>query len=199
MELANRPFNLFNYISLFLFLLGYGFVIILTFIIGYFLTLIPGSIWSLPVFYPLELRLPAPIDGLNHYDWLGLLQYFKPQWTLILVIYWALARPQIMGIVAAWFAGLVLDILQVGLIGEYALVFSIVCYLTLVSRTRILRYSRIQQMIAVFALLVIGQLLVACLQWMMGHPPMTWAYGWSSVSGALLWPLILIILPKLER
>lgn len=188
MDLSNRPFNLFNYISLFVSLLGYSFLIILTFIIGYCLTLIPGSIWSLPLFY----------SFLNE-GWLELLQYFKPQWTLILVIYWTLARPQIMGIVAAWCAGLVLDILQVGLIGEYALVFSIVSYLTLIWRTRILRYPRMQQMIVIFGLLAIGQLLVACLQWMMGHPPTTWAYAWGSVSGALLWPLILIVLPKLER
>ncbi len=163
------------------------------------LTLMPHSIWSLPLFYPLELRLPAPFNGLNHYDWFGLLAFFKPQWTLLLVIYWAIARPQIMGIVLAWCAGLVLDILQVGLVGEYAIVFASVCYLTLKLRSRILYFHIIQQMFVVFILLGIAQFLVLWIQFMMGHPPTNWGYWGSSIGGALLWPLLVCILPKPER
>lgn len=200
MFLTSRSYSVSDYFFLFLSFLGYSFIITLSFIVGYILTLIPGSIWSLPIFYPLELRLPAPFNGLNHYDWLNLLQYLKPQWTLLLVIYWSLARPQVMGIVGAWLAGVVLDVLQVGLIGEYALVFTLICYLTLISRERMISFSPLQQMLSVFILLATAQLLVLWIQASIGHPPHSWAYWWSSVMGALLWPLLVKLLgqPKLR-
>lgn len=199
---ARKPVHFFSYLSyfsVFFSLIGNVFFIIASFLVAYVLTLLPASLWSLPLFYTYELRLPAPFDGLNHVDWLNVFSLLKPQWTLLLVIYWSLARPYIMGIVFAWLVGLGLDVLRVGLIGEYALVFSIVCYLTLRIRRHLLYFHVVQQMVVVLGLLLIGQFLVFWIQAMIGHPPYHSSYWLSSVGGALLWPLLVWMLPKPEQ
>ena len=67
-----------------------------------------------------------------------------PAWPLLVLIYWCLILPQRVGILTAWIAGLLLDGVKGGALGQYALSMSLVAYLCLLSYRRWRHFTLVQ-------------------------------------------------------
>jgi rod shape-determining protein MreD len=94
----------------------------------------------------LEL-IPLPL-ALNLNPW-------RAPWLLVMVMFWILYLPTVIGIGVAWITGLFLDATSAAPLGTHALVFTVASALTLAARRLLLTFSVIQQAIWIAALSII--------------------------------------------
>ena len=127
-----------------------------------------------------------------------LLQPVRPPLPVLVLIYWVMMWPERFGFAAAIILGLCLDILHGQLLGQNALVFAVITYLTLRFHLQIRIFPLWQLTMTIFALLTIGALLQFLIEGIAGLS-MTGFARWSRVlSGTLLWPLVLGVMDKLR-
>ena len=129
-------------------------------------------------------------------DWLGPL---RPDLALLMVIYWILTRPRIAGLGYAWLAGLFLDVLRGLTLGQHALAFVLVAFLTHRAQLRMRMFPILHQAGAVMVLLAVYHFVIFWTDGLTGHG-YTGADRWLPVlSGGLLWPLIVAAGDTLAR
>jgi rod shape-determining protein MreD len=149
-----------------------GLVILFTFIVALLLTIAP---------------LP---EGLRP---------FRPDWVGLVLIYWCLALPDRVGVGYGWSAGLLLDVLTGTLLGQHALAFTLIAFLTLKLHQRVRLYPLWQQSLTVLLLLMLHQLINMWVQGITGRPPQDWSYWLPSLIGMVLWPFVYQTLRGLRR
>lgn len=124
---------------------------------------------------------------------------FRPEWVALVLIYWTMALPASIGVTIAWFAGLMLDVSHGSLLGQHALGLVLVIYIIHSQHQRLRVASLLQQAIVIFFLLLLKQALVLWVDGIMGRAPDTWLYFMPSLTSALIWPWVYIILRDLRR
>lgn len=124
---------------------------------------------------------------------------FRPEWTVMVLIYWCLAVPERVGVGTAWTVGLLLDVLKGGLLGEHALGLTLIGFLVLKLHQRIRVYPMWQQALSVLVLLAFYQLVTLWINGIMGRPARTWLYWAPSLTGTMLWPLVYVVLRDFRR
>lgn len=134
------------------------------------------------------LAMAFRIIPVSHY-W----SVLNPDWIAMVLIYWIMSHPDRVGVGSAWVTGLFADVLTGRLLGQHALAYSVIAYLTLRWHKRLRFYSLPQQCLWILILLLIGQLLVLWTQNSKGVESMQWSYWLPSLSGALIWPLLIVI------
>ncbi len=125
--------------------------------------------------------------------------WFRPEWVLLVMIYWVVALPQRIGIGIAWCMGIFVDVLNGTILGEHALAFIIIAYLAMKSYRQFRLSPWWQQMISVCIFVGIYQLIIFVLQGITGHAPKTVLYWLPSITSMLLWPWIYVVLRNLRR
>jgi rod shape-determining protein MreD len=126
------------------------------------------------------------------------LQPVRPPLPAMVLIYWAMMRPERFGIGAAFVIGICLDVLHGQLLGQNALALCVVTYLTLRFHLQIRIFPLWQLTITIFALLTIGGFLELIIEGIAGLPSAGLA-RWSRIlSGTLFWPLILGVMDRLR-
>ena len=133
------------------------------------------------------LPLPQPLDAA------------RPDLLLLLVIYWALSAPRIAGLLFAWICGLAIDVLKGIVLGQHALAFLVVAYLTHKFQLRMRIFPLSQQTATVCMLLAVYQFIVFWLDVIIGQPVTTWMRWLPVISGALLWPILVALLDTWNR
>lgn len=124
---------------------------------------------------------------------------FRPAWLLLIMIYWSIALPHRVGILTAWGVGFILDLLQGVLLGENALAFALVVYISLKIHRQFRLFSVLMQVISVFLLLLLNQLLLFWLQGLQGQTvTVKWFLG-SPLISACVWPWIFFVLTDCLR
>ncbi len=114
---------------------------------------------------------------------------FKPEWLALTFIHWGLVSPNKSSLVLAWFVGLLVDSVYGSILGQHALGFTIVLFMVLRMRSRLLIDSFLQQLFLVF--LVLGTYLLINL-WVLGitgNSPEGWGYWITVISSLIIWPL----------
>lgn len=149
-----------------------GWIIVLTFLAAYFLTLVP---------------LPEAIERA------------RPEWVALVLIYWCMAVPERVGVGIGWLAGLVQDMVQATLLGQHALAYAVLAYLTLRLHQRIRVFPIWQQAITVMILLLLVRMLLLWVYGTIGRPALGWEDWLSALTGTLLWPLLFVLLRELRR
>ena len=129
-------------------------------------------------------------------DWA---QAFRPDWVTLTLIYWTMALPASIGVTIAWCIGLMLDVSHGALLGQHALGLVLVIYFIQLQHQRLRVASLVQQAIVIFILILIKQALVLWVSGIMGHAPDSWLYFMPSITSALFWPWVYIILRDLRR
>lgn len=122
------------------------------------------------------------------------LEYFNPDWVLLVLIYWSLAAPEKYGVFNAWCVGLLVDVLTGRLLGQYALIYALVCYFCVKLHKRIRHYLLPQQSLFVFACLLFGQFIIFWIERMQASNQLPLAFWFAVVSGTFAWPLVYMAL-----
>ena len=133
------------------------------------------------------LPLPEPINAA------------RPDLLLLLVIYCALSAPRIAGLLFAWLCGLAIDVIKGIILGQHALAFLVVAYLTHKFQLRMRIFPISQQTATVFMLLAVYQFIVFWLDGIIGQPVTTWMRWLPVISGAVLWPILIAVLDTWNR
>ena len=129
-------------------------------------------------------------------NWLALL---RPEWVALVLIYWCMALPQRIGVGIGWVAGLLLDVLRAGLLGQHALSLCIVAYVTIKLYQRIRVFPLWQQALSIFVLIALHQMLMLWIKGITGQASQSWSYWLPSVSSMLIWPVVYIVMRNLRR
>ena len=114
----------------------------------------------------------------------------RPAFLVLVVLYWSTMAPFSAGIGLGFVSGLALDVFEGSLLGEHALALAFVTYLAV--RLHLLMRAKplFEQSIFVFAGLVVYEFLLWVIDGWSGHPttgPARWVH---TVSGGLMWPVI---------
>lgn len=123
-----------------------------------------------------------------------LLDPFRPDWLALLVIFWAMQLPRTWSIGTAWIIGLILDVSQGTLLGQHSLTFCVIVFMT-VRFHLLMRVFPLPQLTAtVFGLLAVYQFLLFWTNGVAGTHAASTVYWGPVITGALIWPLLFMIL-----
>ncbi|MCB5160576.1 rod shape-determining protein MreD [Marinomonas algarum] len=125
--------------------------------------------------------------------------WYRPEWALLVVLYWVIALPFRVGVGSAWLSGLMVDLLQGGIIGQHSLTYVIIAYVCAVFYKRLRMYHPWQQGVFICLLVSINQLLDFWIDHYVGHAEPTLMIFMPAVITGLLWPWSFIILRSVRR
>jgi rod shape-determining protein MreD len=129
----------------------------------------------------------------------GWAMWARPEWVAMVLIYWVVALPQRVGVMVAFCAGLMLDIIEGALLGQNAFSLSVVAFLALIMYQRLRVYNLWQQAVVVFVFLGLNQLLCQWIQNITSAGAVNLLFLLPAIVGAALWPGVLSLLRHLRR
>ena len=128
---------------------------------------------------------------------------FLPDFVALVLCFWCIRQPRLVGLGAAWTLGLLTDAGNGVLLGQHALAYSLLAFLSLWLSRRILWFGMPQQMLHVAILLLVSQGVLMLVR--MGAGAGSWGWGILAgpLLGALAWPVLswVLLMPqrRLER
>jgi len=123
------------------------------------------------------------------FPWSGLALTLRPDFMLLVIIFWLLRAPNQCSVGTAWFMGLWIDLATGGIFGQYALAYTITTFIAVIYQRRLVLFSSTQQLVYVFSLLLVSQLIILILKTFAGNEFTGWSYFMPSLTGVLLWQL----------
>lgn len=123
---------------------------------------------------------------------------FVPDFVALVIAFWCIRQPRLVGLGIAWALGLVMDTANGALLGQHALSYSILAFLSITLSRRILWFGIWQQALHVAALLLFGETVSLFVRIMAGAAFPGWPVFLGPLFGALLWPVItaLLLMPQ---
>ncbi|MFT4652973.1 MAG: rod shape-determining protein MreD [Kangiellaceae bacterium] len=133
------------------------------------------------------IPMPPPID------------LYRPDWLLLILLYWAMALPNRVNVGIAGIAGLILDILYGTALGVHSFALAVPVYLISANYQRLRNYSMLQQAVMILMLAVLYRLIVYWLQYWITGIEFNWTYMWPAFSSVIFWPWLFWLLRKFRR
>lgn len=144
----------------------------------------------------LTLATGLILDSLPMPPWV---EPFNPDWLALILMYWCMALPHRVGVATGWLLGLLVDSGQGLLLGQHALVYGVWAFCAVKGYRQVRLFPIWQQSLIILLFLMAGRLLLSWIDGVMGYPPTDWWFFAPALSGALLWPIVLIMLRDLRR
>jgi rod shape-determining protein MreD len=129
----------------------------------------------------------------------GIAAWLRPEWLVVVLIYWAIALPQRVGLTTALITGLGMDVLEGAAIGQNMLALALVVLLSRLLYQRLRVFSSAQQALTVFVLAGVHQLVCQWIQTVEGAGARSLWFMLPALTSALLWPLVLVTLRRARR
>lgn len=127
------------------------------------------------------------------------LSFYRPEWLVMVVLFWVITLPERIGVFSAWLAGLFLDVIAGDMLGQSALALMITAFLAYRVHTRIRAFSVWQQCFPIILLVGLYLLIVLLMQRLTGVPPWSLTYWLPALISGLAWPFVKTILSFLQR
>jgi rod shape-determining protein MreD len=121
----------------------------------------------------------------------------RPAFLVLTVLYWSIMIPRV-GLLAAFVGGLAIDVFQGSLLGEHALALAFVSYLGIRLNLLVRAKPLFEQSLFVFAALMVYEFLLWVIDGWSGHPLSTPARWVHTLTGGLIWPLVVGILGRFQ-
>jgi rod shape-determining protein MreD len=125
--------------------------------------------------------------------------WFRPQWVLLALIFWSMCVPEVVGVFTAWVLGLMVDALQANILGQNALIFSLIVFLVYPFHQRLRLFPIWQQTVVISGLLLLGQGILICIHGIVGELNHSWQYFAPVIVSTLLWPWLATYLNQVNR
>jgi len=125
--------------------------------------------------------------------------YLRPDWVLLVLVYWILALPGRVGIGWAWVTGLFVDVMTGSLLGIHGISFVLIAYILVSQYQKVRMYSVVQQAGIVFGLVFASQLLGLWLVTMTSDFEFGFLYFMPSMASGLVWPFAYLVLRGIRR
>jgi rod shape-determining protein MreD len=124
------------------------------------------------------------------------IQFWNPDWVLLVLIYWILVMHWRWGVISAWTVGLLTDVLTGRLLGQYALIYAISGYVCLKFYRRVRHFPFMQQGVFVFCCLLLAHTLDAGIEGFRNPSHFQWIFILPVISGTFIWSFAGLILRK---
>jgi rod shape-determining protein MreD len=121
-----------------------------------------------------------------------------PDWVALVLLFWCIHQPLKVGMGAAFFLGLAMDVADASVMGQHSLAYVLLAFGSGVLARRILWFPLIQQALHVLPILVGTQVIQLLVRLGTGadFPPLSWFLG-GFIGAALWYPLTyLLLLPQ---
>jgi len=124
---------------------------------------------------------------------------FRPDWVLIVLLYWTMALPGRVNIITAWIMGFLLDVLLGSVLGVHAAAMAIAIYIVAESFQKIRNFSVWQQALITGVLAALYHLVVFWLQRFLIDVVFLTSYLYPVITTIILWPWMFLLLRKVRR
>jgi rod shape-determining protein MreD len=122
-----------------------------------------------------------------------------PDFVALVLAFWCVRQPRLVGLGAGWLLGLLIDVGNSVLMGQHALAYSLLAFAAITLSRRILWFSLWGQALHVAALLLFAQAVEALVRLAAGAEFPGWSIAIGPLVGALLWPLVSVLLLMPQR
>jgi len=129
----------------------------------------------------------------------GNLIWFRPEWVLLVILYWVIALPFRIGVGVAWVLGIMVDLLQGGVLGHHSLSYIIITFICAVFHQRLRMYHTWQQGFFVGILVGLSQLMDFLIDYYSGDAKPTFMIFIPALVTGALWPWSFIVLRSIRR
>ena len=123
--------------------------------------------------------------------------FWRPQFLLMITVYWVFKNPSQYGVGFAWLIGIILDIFAGEMYGRYAIGFSFCAYILMILSKRIQHFNLLYQALLIFFVVLLNQLLTVSVS-LLYRP--SWdliALIAPGITSAFAWPILLLFLNKI--
>lgn len=127
------------------------------------------------------------------------LDAFRPDWVLVVLLYWCLALPNKVNIITAWVMGFLLDVLLGSVLGVHAAAMAISVFIIAVNFQKIRNFSIWQQALIIGVSTALYHLLVFWLQRFLSDVVFLPSYLYPVLTTIVLWPWAFLLLRKVRR
>ena len=115
---------------------------------------------------------------------------FRPDWVMLMLIYWAIAAPEKYSVGTAWLIGIVVDVAQGTMLGQHALAMCLIVFITIRFHLQMRVFPLPQLTLTVMALLGVYQFLLFWINGVAGVTAPATVYWGPVITGTLLWPAL---------
>ena len=122
--------------------------------------------------------------------WSGIGLMLRPDFVLVVLIYWMLRAPHLCNVGTAWTLGLLTDLASGGLLGQNALTYILPAFFAIHYQRRLVLFNELQQAGYALLLLLLSQVTLVVLKLFAGNDFPGWTLFLSSLSGLILWQLL---------
>lgn len=133
------------------------------------------------------------------FPWTGQGIILRPDFMLVVLLYWLLRAPYLCNVGTAWVAGLLVDLATGSLLGQHALAFTLTAFLALSFQRRLVLFNLTQIATYVLGLLLFARIITLVLKLFAGHEAPSWHYFWPAITGMLLWQVMRIAFGSIAR
>jgi rod shape-determining protein MreD len=133
--------------------------------------------------------------------WSGAWLAARPDFLLLVLLFWALHQPNSIGQGVAFLAGLLMDVSDSMLLGQHALAYVIAIFGAQIFRVRILTFHIPEQTLHVLGITLVATCVMLTLNLLLGAEFPGLAYFVSPVITAILWGPVnwILYLPAVRR
>jgi len=147
----------------------------------------PSNVWV--VWLSLGLALLLSVTSMPAFMEVG-----RPLWLALFLAYWVLNVPHRVGMATAWCVGLLADVLNGSLLGQNALILTLISFLVLTLHQRLRMFPMWQQCVVLLVIFGLAQLVQLWLNALTGNRPPTLLFILPALVSALLWPWVCALL-----
>jgi rod shape-determining protein MreD len=113
---------------------------------------------------------------------------WMPDFLAVVLVFWAVHQPLRVGVGAAFVFGLVMDVHHAALLGQHALSYTLLAFLSITIHRRLLWFDVLSQALQVLPLFAGAHLVSLLVRLMAGDMFPGWSLMLAPVFEALLWP-----------
>lgn len=124
---------------------------------------------------------------------------WMPDFLALALVFWNIRQPRQVGFGIAFLFGLLMDIHKAALLGEHALLYSLLSWGAIALHRRVPWFATTGRMLHVLPLLLAAQLIALLARAAVGSGWPGWGYMLSALTATLLWPLVEALLLAPQR
>jgi rod shape-determining protein MreD len=165
------------------------------------LTPVARDVLKLPASFGLVFFSLLGAYVLDVLPWSGKWLLARPDFVLLVLLFWTIHEPRAVGQGVAFFVGLLMDVSDSMLLGQHAIAYVIAVYGAQIFRVRILSFHLPEQTLHMFGPTFAASFTMLALNLLLGADFPGFMYFVSPAITALLWPPLTAILfaPRLRR
>jgi rod shape-determining protein MreD len=121
-----------------------------------------------------------------------------PDFVALVLAFWCVRQPRLVGLGIAWTLGLISDAGNGVLLGQHALAYSLLAFLSIWLSRRILWFGPMLQSLHIALILLVAEAAVLVVRLAAGDSFPGWPIFAGPLAGALLWPVVtwVLLLPQ---